>query len=186
VDWGGLLTGVDRGLGWTVDWGGPWTGVGCGLGWTVDWGGPWTWVDRGLGWTVDWGGLWTGVDRGLGWTVDGGGPWTGVTVWSTIPSGQLNNELPGLLSRPRAKRAQRAERRAVLIFYVLCPGGPTHMHTPATIGGKKRSLFVCNVPLNGEVPITRPIEDMTPSLLQFWNPHTLGTQEMQKKKNPDH
>ena len=58
------------------------------------------------------------------------------------------------------------------------------MHTPATIGGKKRSLFVCNVPLNGEVPITRPIEDMTPSLLQFWNPHTLGTQEMQKKKIP--
>ena len=54
------------------------------------------------------------------------------------------------------------------------------MHTPATIGGKKNTLFVTNVTLKGEVPITRPIEDMTPSLLQFWNPHTLGTQEMQK------
>ena len=54
------------------------------------------------------------------------------------------------------------------------------MHTPATIGGKKNSLLDCNVPLEGEVPITRPIEDMAPSLLQFWNPHTLGTQEMQK------
>ena len=29
-------------------------------------------------------------------------------------------------------------------------------------------------------PITRPIECMAPSLLQFWNPHTWGTQEMPK------
>ena len=54
------------------------------------------------------------------------------------------------------------------------------MHTPATIGGKKVPLLDCKHTLKGEVPITRPIEDMTPSLLQFWNPHTLGTQEMQK------
>ena len=32
-----------------------------------------------------------------------------------------------------------------------------------------------------KVPITRPIEDMTPSFLQFWNAHTWGSQEMQKK-----
>ena len=29
-------------------------------------------------------------------------------------------------------------------------------------------------------PITRPIEDMVPSLLQFWNPHIWGKQEMAK------
>ena len=30
-------------------------------------------------------------------------------------------------------------------------------------------------------PITRPTEDIAPSLLQFWNPHKWGIQEMPKK-----
>ena len=33
-----------------------------------------------------------------------------------------------------------------------------------------------------KVPITRPIEDMAPSFLQFWNAHTWGALEMQENQ----
>ena len=59
------MTGVDRGLGWTVDWGGPWTGMDRGLGWTVDWDGPWT----GLKVTKVQSGPWTGLKvKGTKWS----------------------------------------------------------------------------------------------------------------------
>jgi hypothetical protein len=54
---------------------------------------------------------------------------------------RVNMALNLLLSRPRAKRAQRAKRRAVLIFYTNCTGRPTHTHTPASHRGQKKLTF---------------------------------------------
>ena len=72
-------------------------------------------------------------------------------------------------------------------FGILTHGGPRKCQKNGKKLAKKWPKMAKNGqkwPKTGEIvtkrPITRPIECMAPSLLQFWNPHTWGAQEMPK------